>query len=87
MLLRKGVYPYEYMDSWERLNETLLDKKAFDSKFNLEDCTDEDYIHYKKVFKVLNLKNLGDYHNLYAQSDTLLLENYIENFGNRCIEI
>ena len=47
LLSRKDVYPYEYMDSWERFNETsLLDGKAFDRKFNLEDCTEEDYTHY-----------------------------------------
>ena len=45
-LLRKGVYPYEDMDSWERFNETSLpDKKAFYSKLNLEDITDKDYVH------------------------------------------
>ena len=44
MLLRKGAYPYEYMDNWERFDETLLpDKKAFYSKLNLEDITDKDY--------------------------------------------
>ena len=56
MLLRKGVYPYEYMDSWERFNETSLpDKKAFYSELNLEDITDKDYAHAQKVFKELKL--------------------------------
>ena len=88
LLLRKGVYPYEHMDSWERFNETsLLDQKAFNSEFDLEDCTDEDYMHYKKVFKELGLKNLGDYHDLYVQCDTLLLADVFENFRNKCIEI
>ena len=51
------------MDSWERFNEiSLLDKKAFNSELNLEDCTDKDYMHCQKVFKELELKNLGDYH-------------------------
>ena len=50
MLLRKGVYPYEYMDSWERFNETSLpDKKAFYSELNLEDITEKDYVHDQKV--------------------------------------
>ena len=49
MLLRKGVYPYEYMDSWERFNETSLpDKKAFYSKLNLGEITDKDYAHAQK---------------------------------------
>ena len=88
LLLRKGVYPYEYMDSWERLNETSLsDKKAFYSEFYLEDITDKDYTHAQKVFKEFKLKNLGDYHNLYLQSDTLLFADVSENFRNKCIEI
>ena len=54
LLLRKGVYPYEYIDGWERFNETsLLDKQAFNSDLNLEHCTDENYMHYKKVLKIL----------------------------------
>ena len=53
LLLRKGVYPYEYMDSWERFNETSLpDKKAFYSELNLEDITDKDYEHAQKVWEV-----------------------------------
>ena len=73
-LLRKGVYPYEYMDSWERFDETSLpDKEAFYSNLNMEDITDVEYRHAKRVFKSLNNKNLGDYHDLYVQSDTLML--------------
>ena len=88
LLLRKGVYPYEYMDSWERFNETTLpNKKAFYSKLYLEDITDEDYIHAQKVFEEFKLKNLGEYHDLYVQSDTLLLADVFENFRNKCIEI
>ena len=46
LLLRKGVYPYEHIDSWERFNKTsLLNKEAFNSEFNLEVCTDENYKH------------------------------------------
>ena len=73
------------MDSWERFNETLLpDKEAFYSKLNLEDITD--YAHAQKVFKELKLKNLGDYHDLRAQSNTLLLTDTFENFRNKFIE-
>ena len=88
LLLRKGVYPYEYMDSWERFNETSLpEKKAFYSELNLEDVTDKDYVPAQKLFKELKLKNLGDYHDLYVQSDTLLLADVFGNFRNKCIEI
>ena len=59
-LLRKGVYPYEYMDSWERYDETSLpNKKAFYSSLNLENIKDADYRHAKGVFKIFNNKNIG----------------------------
>ena len=83
LLLRKGTYPYEYMDSWERFDETsLLDKETFYSSLNMEDITDVDHRHAKRVFKSLNNKNLGDYHDLYVQNDTLLLADVFENFRN-----
>ena len=86
--LRKGVYPYEYMESWERFDEASLpDKEAFSSSLNMEDITDGDHRHAKRVFKSLNNKTLGDYHDLYVQSDTLLLADVFENFRNKCIEI
>ena len=74
LLLRKGVYPYEYMDSWERFNETSLpSKEDFYSNLNMENIHDIDYRHGNNVFKRFKLQNLGDYHDLYVQSDTLLL--------------
>ena len=88
LLLRKGVYPYEYMDSWERLYEASLpDKEAFYSNLNMKDITDVDHRHAKRVLKNLSNKNLGDYHDLYVQSDTLLLADVFENFRNMCIEV
>ena len=88
LLLRKGVYPYEYMDSWERFDETeLLNKESFYSELNKEDITDEDYAHGQKVWEVFKIKNLGDCHDLYVQSDTLLLTDVFENFRKRCMKI
>ena len=88
LLLRKGVYPYEYMDSWERFDETSLpNKKAFYSELNLEDITDKDYEHAQKVWEVFGIKNFGEYHDLYVQCDTLLLADVFENFRDKCIEI
>ena len=85
---RKGVYPYEYMDSWERFYETSLpDKEAFYGSLNLEDITDVDYRHAKRVFKNLSNKNLGDYHDLYVQSHTFLPADVFENFRNMCIKV
>ena len=71
LLLRKGVYPYEYMDNLEKFDETLPDKKVFYSELNLEDIIDKDYTHAQKVFEEFRLKNVGDYYDLYVQSDTL----------------
>ena len=88
LLLRKGVYPYEYMNNWERFNETLLpNKEAFYINLNLEDITDTDYTHANKVFIEFKLKHLGEYHDLYVQSDTLLLADVFENFRNMCIKV
>ena len=88
LLLIKGVYPYEYMDSWERFDEKLLpNKKDFYCNLNMEDIKDVDYGHAKKVFKSFNNKNLGDYHDLYVQGDILLLAYVFKNFRNKCIEI
>ena len=57
MLLKKVVYPYEYMDSWKRFDETALpNKEAFYSELNLEDITDEDYTHAQEVFEEFKLK-------------------------------
>ena len=57
--LIKGVYPYEYMDSWEKFDETSLpDKEAFYSSLNIEDITNVDYRHANKVFKTFRLKHL-----------------------------
>ena len=88
LLLRKGVYPCEYIDSWERFDETSLpDKDTFYSSLNMEDITDVDHRHAERVLKTLNNKNLDDYHDLYVQSDTFLLENVFENFRTKYIEI
>ena len=70
------------------LNETSLPpKKAFYSKLNLEDITDKDYNHAQNVWKVFGINNLGEYHDLYVQCDTLLLADIFEKFRDTCIEI
>ena len=87
LLLRKGVYPYEYMDSWERFSETLLPpKNDFYSELTLEDITDKDYNHAQKVFEKY-CTDMGDYHNLYVQTDTLLLADVFEKFRDKCLDI
>ena len=88
LLLRKGVYPYEYMDSWKRFKEeSLPDKEYFYSELNKEHITDEDLAHSQKVWDTFDRKNLGEYHDLYVQSDTALFADVFENFIDKCIEI
>ena len=71
LILRKGVYPYEYMDSFEKFNETSLPpKEAFYSKLTDTHISDDDYEHAKKVWKAYECETLGDYHNLYLATDT-----------------
>ena len=88
LLLRKGVYPYEYMDSWKRFNETKLPSKdKFYSTLNLEDISDDDYAHAINVWHTFNISNLGEYHYLYVKRDTALLADVFENFRDKHIEI
>ena len=87
-MLRKGIYPYEYMNSWERFNEASLpSKEEFYSNLNMEDIDDIGYRHGNNVFKGFELENLGDYHDLYVQSDTLLLADVFENFRSMSIKV
>ena len=88
LLLRKGSYPYEDINSWEKFDETPLpDKKAFYSNLNLEDISNGDYAHAQKVWDVFKIKTLAEYHDLYVQSDTLLPEDVFEDFRNMCLKI
>ena len=85
LLLRKGVYPYEYADTWERFNEiSLPSKKDFYSNLNMENISDIDYRYANNVFILFKLENLGDYHDL--QSDTLLLADVFSNFRDMCLK-
>ena len=86
LLLRKGVSAYEYMDDWDRFNdEKLQNKSDFYSSLNMEDITEIDYRHAEKVFNKFNIKKLGEYHDLYIQSDTILLADVFESFRNLCL--
>ena len=88
LLLRKDVYPYEYMDDWKKLKETSLpEKEVFFNNLNMEDITDADYTHAKRVCNDSEIKNLGEDHDFFVQSDTLLLADVFENFRNMCLEI
>ena len=87
LVKRKGVYPYEYMDSLERFKENKIPpKEAFYSRLTGEGISDEDYEHVEKVWKVFGMKTLQDYHDLYNITDVLLLADVFENFRNVCME-
>ena len=75
------------MDDWEKFNETTLPEKYLYSHLNMEDITDADYARVKIFFKNFEIKHLGEFHDLYVQSDTLLLADAFENFRNMCINI
>ena len=86
LVKRKGVYPYEYMDSLERFKENKLPpKESFYSRLTGEGISNEDYEHAKNVWDVFEMKNLQDYHDLYNETDVLLLANVFENFRNICL--
>ena len=88
LLLRKSVYLYEYMDNWERFDETSLpNKESFYNNLNMENIDDIDCRRGNSVFKRIKLKNLGEYRDLYVQSDTLLLADVFENFRNTCVKV
>ena len=87
LMIRKGIYPYDYMDSFKKFEDTVLPTKdQFYSLLNDEHISDEDYNHAQKVWKMFSMKNMGDYHDLYLQSDILLLADVFENFRKTCLE-
>ena len=87
MLLKKGVYPYEYMNRWEKFDKKRLPgKSAFYSSLYEEEVNEKDYSRACKVFDKFNCNNLGDYHDLYLKTDVLLLADVFEDFRRVCLD-
>ena len=86
LIVRKGVYPYEYMDSWARFEETQLPpKEAFYSKLSDENINEADYANARQVWTTFGCKTLGDYSDLYCRTDVLLLADVFETFRKTCL--
>ena len=87
LLMRKGVYPYEYASSCARFDDKQLPpKEAFYSKLTDKDISDDDYKHAHAVWAEFGMKTFKDYHDLYNKSDVLLLADVFENFRDVCMK-
>ena len=86
LMAQKGVYPYDYMDSFDKFHEKLPTKEDFYSILNNQHISDDEYKHAQNVWSTFYLKNMGEYHNLYLKSDILLLADVFENFRKTCLE-
>ena len=87
LLMQKGIYPYSFMDKWDKFNVPTknLKKKHFTNDLTGDVITDEEFQFYNTVCSTLNLKTMGDYHDLYLKTDVLLLADVFENFRKTCL--
>ena len=87
LMIRKGVYPYEYIAGWKKFEEISLPQKdAFYSRLNTKGISDQDYEHAQQVWDTMEKKTLGCYHDTYLKTDVLLLADVFETFRNRCLK-
>ena len=87
LLLKKGIYPYEYMDLFERFDEAKLpEKEKFYSSMSSKGITEEEYAHAHEVWSKFGCRTMGEYHDLYVSTDVLLLADVFENFRKVCQE-
>ena len=86
LLIRKGIYSYEYMDSWDRFKETKLPPKdSFYSALSMSGVSETDHAHARKVWREFGINNMGEYRDLYLKTDVILLANVFKAFGNVCL--
>ena len=86
LMKRKGVYPYDYMDSFSKFNDTELpQREEFYSLLTDKNISEDDYKHAKDVWNTFKLHNMGEYHDLYLKTDILLLTDVFENFRKTCL--
>ena len=88
ILKQKGFYPYEYMDSVEKFNDTKPPpQKAFNSKLSGKGISDKNYKHVWNVWNTFKMETFKEYHELYNITDVLLLADVFENFRDLCLKI
>lgn len=81
LLFQKGIYPYEYMSSFHKFQDTQLPpRSAFYSSLTNETVSEAEYLHAQTVWEKFNIQNLGEYHDLYVKTDVILLADVFENF-------
>ena len=84
LMIRKGIYPYKYMNCWKKFEETSLPPKdAFYSRLNMKGISDQDHEHAQQVWNTVEKKTLGCYHNTYLKTDVLLMADVFETFRMR----
>ena len=87
LMSQKGVYPYDFMDSFDKFNQTELPTKdQFYSILNDQHIMDDEYDHAKKVWKTFKIKTMGEFHDLYLGSDVLLLADVFKSFRKTCLQ-